>query len=406
MRDALLAVLLLGLLAGTSPARALVDAEGETFELELGGSARLFPLITRMYDTPLENAHTIGLSVQRVRTELRVTGWDVVTLEAAYDFVPTIGSFSDMTGFNLTVSDANLLRIDDIDAEIDSGDSIVIRQNLDRLNLQIALPFATAVIGRQAISHGPSRILVPTDVFGPFSPASLDNEYKVGIDALRVSVPVGGTVELQGFAVGHADDMAQGLYLMSGRAILPALDVGLMAGSTYETATVAVDVEGDAGGTGWYAEALMRFPEGETGTIRTTAGIHYRFEYGLSTIFELHYSSLGADDPADYLTVATTTPEVLRGEMFLLGRFYGAANVSYEATPLITLNVLWIQSLIDGSALFGPSLSWDFDQNVAVGLGALIGVGERPDFTGVVPELKTELGTAPALYFGEVRFYY
>ena len=94
--------------------------------------------------------------------------------------------------------------------------------------------------------------------------------------------------------------------------------------------------------------------------------------------------------------------------MFLLGRAYTATSLNYELSPLVNIGMLWIQNLTDGSALVGPSLAWNFDDNVAIGLGMLLGLGQRPTFSLTPPNIvfRQEFGAAPNVFYGELRFYY
>jgi hypothetical protein len=69
--------------------------------------------------------------------------------------------------------------------------SLLWRHELDRLNVRFALPAADIVIGRQAISWGVGRFWTPSDLFVAFSPVEIDKEFKTGVDAVSVKVPLG-----------------------------------------------------------------------------------------------------------------------------------------------------------------------------------------------------------------------
>jgi len=62
---------------------------------------------------------------------------------------------------------------------------------LDRFNLKLALPRADLIIGRQAITFGKAYFWNPLDLYLPFDPAQFDRDYKAGVDALRLDIPLG-----------------------------------------------------------------------------------------------------------------------------------------------------------------------------------------------------------------------
>ena len=408
MNRSFLACLLVAVaIVSPSPSHALVDVETDTFVLKINGSGRLFPLYQRLYPTPLAPAHTEALSVQRVRTELGVSLWDTVYFGVAYDIIGVVGSLNATFGQQLTLTSVDSLRIADIKGTIDSGNEHRLSQNLDRLVLTVDLPWASLSVGRQAIGHGSARIIAPTDIFGPFSPASLDSEYKPGVDAATLTVPLGDAFEVEAIGIGHADGLSSGIYLLRLAVSLPLFDISTYAGTSYQEPTVGIDVAATIGGTGVYGEVLVRSQENDRLGVRATVGAHHRLPIGLSGILELHYSTIGGAKPSDYAEVLSRA-EVARGEMFLLGRAYTATSLNYELSPLVNIGMLWIQNLTDGSALVGPSLAWNFDDNVAIGLGMLLGLGQRPTFSLTPPNIvfRQEFGAAPNVFYGELRFYY
>lgn len=61
----------------------------------------------------------------------------------------------------------------------------------DRFNIKLTLPRADITVGRQAISFGKTYFWNPLDVFLPFDPNQFDRDYKAGVDALRIDLPLG-----------------------------------------------------------------------------------------------------------------------------------------------------------------------------------------------------------------------
>ena len=120
-------------------------------------------------------------------------------------------------------------------------------------------------------------------------------------------------------------------------------------------------------------------------------------------VIEVHYNGAGASDPEDYLE-AQASPAFATGEVYLLGEYYAGALLSWQVHPLANIGLSWLQSLTDGSALAGPSLAWDFAQEVSLGLGALVPVGERMTIGSFgLPEVNSEFGLYPVIVFTDVR---
>ena len=115
---------------------------------------------------------------------------------------------------------------------------------------------------------------------------------------------------------------------------------------------------------------------------------------------EVHHSSLGGTDPSGYLT-ALATPELRRGEAYLLGRWYAGGVLAMELTPLVTADAATFVNLHDPSALALAGLSLSLSDEGALRLGAVAGLGDRPE--GFLP--ASELGMAPTAAYLELRLY-
>jgi hypothetical protein len=93
---------------------------------------------------------------------------------------------------------------------------------------------------------------------------------------------------------------------------------------------------------------------------------------------EAYYQSLGASSAQGYLSAASS-PRFQRGEVWLLGRGYGALSVSQEITPLVSGSAALIANLLDPSALFAPGLTWSVADEATASIGGYVAVGRGPD---------------------------
>ncbi|MBI3795406.1 MAG: hypothetical protein HY268_00340, partial [Deltaproteobacteria bacterium] len=96
-----------------------------------------------------------------------------------------------------------------LDWTIQESGSLLWRHELDRLNVHFSFAAADLVIGRQAISWGVGRIWTPSDLFVAFSPVAIDREYKAGVDAVSLKLPLGAFSQLEVVYAAFGDDFSQ-----------------------------------------------------------------------------------------------------------------------------------------------------------------------------------------------------
>jgi len=301
---------------------------------------------------------------------------------------------------------ASTLRLWDFAPELHSGENLRIGHNLDRLSVAVRVGDAVLRVGRQAISHGSGRFFSPTDLFSPTSPYAAFTEYRAGVDALRISKPFGERLETEAIAVGQEDSLRKGLLLGRAHALLPGVDLSFLAGSAFGEPMCALDASGDWGGAGWYGEAVARLGGERAPVLRAMAGISYRFELGLTVTAEVFENGLGQAHREDY-SRAIETPEALNGQSFYLARHYSAMHLSYEITPLVRGETVWIQNYDDGSALLLPRVVWDAGGSITVSAAALVPVGPGTPADVQSPGAwPSELGILPTVALVEGKFAY
>lgn len=351
-----------------------------------------------------------GVELGRLRGTVRAWYGENLSLEAAYELNANAGS--SRAGSGLEINPATTLRLTDLERELVDGDDWTLAHNLDRLNAFYLGQGWEAMLGRQAISHGPGRFFNPTDIFAPISPQSTYSQYKAGVDAVRVSKPFGEAGEVEGWLVAHDNGWEKAYYLARGRWMLPRSDISAFGGYTLGDPTLGVGVSGDVAGASVYGEAFIRFDERPLDRLRVMAGAHYRFDIGtgLNVFAEGHYNGPGQSRPEDYGLVLQT-PEFRNGELFLTGRWYTVASADYQPHPLVTCQMLWLQNLTDASALLMPIVDWEAKEWLIIRLGASVGLGKRPDSVanplapgGQVQITKSEFGTYANVYYLEMRF--
>jgi hypothetical protein len=370
MRLALLACCL------AAPALALVEVAGETGGAEVSGSARTFGLF--IHDDAFDGA----VVVDRLRLSAKGYWGEALAAEVAGDGIaligPNTGGASGLAS-RLTLGGPGALRAVDLRRTTTNG-NYQLSADFDRAFISLTLERFELHLGRQAIAHGSARLFPVSDLFAPFAGFALDTEYKPGVDGARLTVPLGERAEAEVYSVVHEDGVSSGVHLGRARMSFDGLDVSVLAGTADAVPVVALDLQGDLGGLGWYAEGLSRLDGDASPHPRATAGGTYHFLSELTVFAEVHHNG----DPKDH-------PEALLPE-----RWYAGAGAQYPLTPLLRLGLSVLYGIDETDALVSPTLSWDAGQEVAVDLGALVPVAEHDD----------PFGAAADVYYGSVRLYF
>ena len=303
---------------------------------------------------------------------------------------------------------------------------------VDRANVRLALPYADITLGRQAISLGKTFFWNPLDVFLPFDPAQFDQEYKPGVDALRIDVPlgafsgasvigaVGRTLDVTGMLT--SDDSVDATWF--GTAVLGRLftsvrgwDVALQGGKVYGGYHIGGGAVGEAGPIEVRLAALAHFEDDSPALIpglraadvllvedevSAVVGVGHRFESSL--IVEAEYFHNGAGDPDDRLAGLLRFSS---GGTLGLSRHLVGGLMSYELLPILLGQLVGIVSADDQSSQILPRLTWSAADEIEVLAGAIVNLGERPEVgLPFLLDVRSEFGTFPNVYFVEIKWYF
>jgi hypothetical protein len=401
------------------------------------GSLRTITLGTYNYDNPdIFGEDNPGDGMSQTMLRLTIGGRPTDRLTYEIHGVQSL-SFSSMTStamqgpvvFGTQGVDTRYLALDAAWDWADEND-IQARLWLDRCNLKIALPFADVTIGRQAVTFGKAYFWNPLDVFLAFDPRQFDRDYKAGVDALRIDIPLGDFSGINLVGVLGRKLSVYGSYR----------DEGVLNASWYGSAVVAraytnllewdlavqggkvyggYQVGGAASGEIWeiairleaaYLFAVdsdeLPFPLSGNeieNNVTAVVGLGHRFENTLH--IEMEYLYNGAGD-ADNLETALV--RMLAGGSYHLGEHLLGVVANYEILPILNGSLAWIFSFSDQSSLIQPGLVLSVSDEAEFLFGAMIGLGARPVPSGIagVPMLKSEFGTYPNIYYMEFKFYF
>ena len=292
---------------------------------------------------------------------------------------------------------------------------LMMQGRTDRLFVHASFGPVDMRLGRQAVGFGHGLAFNPMDLVQPFSFATIDSEYKPGIDALRLDGYFGMSAHATAVVAYAGDWDAEGMIAMfHASTTLGLSDLSLFYGAVRGDDVIGGGISSSIGPVGVHADATATFPRdsGEEPFYRAVAGFFHK-PFERSTLSgELYLQTVGAEEPGDYLEFASSD-RFARGEIWLLGRYYAMASWGQELTPLVSGTLSSTVNLGDGSAFLGPSVSISVSDDVQAVLGGFLGLGERPPevsfdeiLLGEELGLGSEFGMNPPMAFVQMRAYF
>lgn len=358
----------------------------------------------------------------RFRLNLSYEPLPWMNISAAYDLAPRFQSaalFQNSLLFKKI--DPFLYRAADLQAQIypsemESSYRFALAQNLDRAMVVFRTAPADIIIGRQAIAWGSARGVNPTDVLAPFSFDALDTEDRVGIDAIRARIPLGALSEIDaGYIPGKDFEFKNSAFYGRIKFNVKKTDATLLFMDFRKNLLAGLDLAGAIHGAGYWIETAYVFAdamknhnmESDRNYFRASSGMDYSFSGKTYGFIEYHFNGAGVSLAEDYIRNYSRSAYT-EGAVYLMGRHYLIPGISYQLSPLVSLNGQSLINIIDPSIFVTPQVEYNIVPNAYLGGGAFIGVGRRP--TAIAEEnlqnLHSEFGSYPNIYFGFIRYYF
>lgn len=384
-------------------AAVLAACPADTHAAELGGSFRSYVFLLDNSSGPEEtHPRHAELALLRFTGEFDLNeGWRLVAHSLT-------GFQSPPTTLVTGVAEATAPRFLPLQTSLASRSGAEFDVALDRLYAQGRLGTARIVAGRQAITWGTNYFWPALDLFAPFRPGQVDRDYKPGVDALRLTLPVGdfSEVEAIGAVLGSSASSDEAFGALA-RINVGRADFGFMAGRFSGETVLGSFFAADIAGTGWRAElswtdAAEVDPLAGGSTWRWSAGLDRMMSPTVVLTAELAWNGFGVRDPSLYPALAASK-RVQRGQLNALGRRHAGVALDWEFHPLWHLHQSVLLNIDEPSALWTPSLRWSVANEVEVIFGAQapFGPGASPDGTP-----RSEFGVVPASVFAGIKCYF
>ena len=304
-------------------------------------------------------------------------------------------------------------RLFDLAWELGGSGKSTFLQRFDRLAVEYRSQHWAVGVGRQAVTWGGGLVFQPMDLFNPFAPTAVDQDYKAGDDMLRVERLFPNGSDLQLLAVARRDGNGDARADASSLAVKYRANVGeneveLMASQHYGGQAYGVGLRIPAGGALVRSDVVWAVEDGAL-TLSGVVNADYSFVVAGTIVHvfgEYYHNGFGvARLPADLRQLPSPlTARVARGELFNLMRNYLAFGTSFRWHFLVNQSVVAIANLHDSSFAVQTSLTFDASDASRLQAGLTKPFGRRgAEFGGVtVGEGLTVGGGAQAF----LRFVY
>ncbi len=384
-------------------------------EFRVGGYYKNF---FTAFDSTFTSQPMMGAVVNRLRLNLSYAPMDSFSIAFAYDFTPRVQAPSLFTESPFAVGIASSrYRLIDFDSRIYPDEdepigNVGIYHNLDRASVQFSTDFADISIGRDAIAWGSARIINPTDVVAPYTYDQLDIEGRVGVDAVRIRIPVGILGEVDtGYIFGTNFNFDKSAIFLRTQLNAVETDFSILLLEFQKNILVGLDVARGIGGAGFwletayvFAESFNNEPNASENYLRASVGLDYSFGGETYTFIEYHFNGAGTNIPKDFLANLDQSAYT-HGGVYLLGVHYIAPGFTHQLTPLVSFSGQLLFNLSDLSAWIAPQIAYNIAEDIHLSIGSFFSFGKRPKNDDPT-EFQSEFGAYPNLFFTSFRVYF
>lgn len=270
---------------------------------------------------------------------------------------------------------------------------------LDRFAAEYQGERFRVTIGRQALSWGGGMVFQPMDLFNPFSPTTVDQDYKAGDDMLLIERLFSDGSDLQVLAVARREpgqDASRGEVAESASSIAAKYAVALndselemMAARHYGEQVLGAGLRIPLGG------ALLRsdlvWTRADDG-VHLSALVNADYTFGLAgspvhVFAEYFHNGFGVNElPPDLadLPKALLARVAVRRELFNLMQNYLAAGTSFQWHFLLNQTLAVLANLHDSSYVAQTALSYEASNASRLQVGLAVPIGSAGDEFGTL----------------------
>ncbi|GMV38295.1 MAG: hypothetical protein AMXMBFR64_00110 [Myxococcales bacterium] len=240
---------------------------------------------------------------------------------------------------------------------------------VERLYLDLYLPWVDLRLGRQAVQWGSALLVNPTD---PFPEVLLTEpwRFRAGVNALRATFPIGESHDVA-LVVGANDDFTAARIAAKARLGLESVDLALLGAWRQEAGDgmVGLDIRGTLE-VGYWLEGALFIDEDLRVHEELAIGLDTSFPVLDSLVVALQYyrngggsadvkptGALAGGSSLDCPALGVSAPEPDPFAPALRGTDYALLSMMLAAIPELSVSALWLQNLGDGTGLVVPTVT-------------------------------------------------
>ena len=279
-------------------------------------------------------------------------------------------------------------RLLDLTWQVDRGDRHRLLHRFDRFALKYRTSRWAVTVGRDAVSWGSGVVFHPMDLFNPFAPTTVDQDYKAGDDLIRIERLFGDGSDLDMLAVarhGEIEDDTASVALKY-RALMGSSELELLAARHYGGGVRGLGLRTPIGGA-LIRSDLIAVEDREGWTLSGVVNVDYSFPVAQSSVYvfaEYFRNGLGVSRLPDDLDLlpGALTERLGRGETFTLMRDYVAVGTQFRWHALVNQNITVIANLHDASKVLQTAVGYDASDAARFQVGVIKPMGGEGDEFG------------------------
>ena len=283
--------------------------------------------------------------------------------------------------------------------EVADEDGVQRLHRLDRFAAEYRTSQWGITVGRQALSWGGGMAFQPMDLFNPFSPTTVDQDYKPGDDMVLVERLFSDGSDLQVLAVARREttqDASRGSVAESASSVAAKLamvfndsELELMAARHYGEQILGAGLRIPLGGALLRSDLVWTRADGR---IRLSGLLNADYTFGIAgspvhVFAEYFHNGFGVNElPTDLADLPTSLLEriTVRRELFNLMRNYLAAGTSFQWHFLLNQTFTLLTNLHDSSYVAQTALNYDSSTASRLQVGLAVPIGSAGDEFGTL----------------------
>ncbi|MCF6171027.1 MAG: hypothetical protein L3J66_08645 [Bacteroidales bacterium] len=274
----------------------------------------------------------------------------------------------------------------DLTFTIADGKSYILYTTFDRLNFTWTADKFELTVGRQRINWGANMIWNPNDIFNAYNYFDFNYVERPGSDALKMEFYTGdfSSVQLAG-KLAYVESLNDSNLVIKELKLTTAAmyrfnkwnyDFQVFGGYMVTDFTAGLGWAGNIGGAGFTGEVSWfrdRHNFADTNAVVVASiAVNYTFKNSIFVNFSGIYNSAGVAGPANagiggFLGSASSVfANNLNAKNLTRSRFDIFGQLTYPATPLISLGLASIYNPYDKSVFVGPSVTFSLTDNISL----------------------------------------